>query len=88
MICIFQILVVLFLVIFLALGIAAEVIPSKFFDGQCQNSNNPTLALAYSTTDKADKSLCLTCQCNLKNSTIATYDLAEQLVLHALININ
>ncbi len=35
LICVFQVLVLLFLIIFFALGIAAEVMPSKFFDGAC-----------------------------------------------------
>lgn len=61
LICIFQILVILFLIVFVSLGIAAEVLPSKFFDGKCESSSNPTLALAYNTTDKADYNFCLAC---------------------------
>lgn len=86
LICVFQILVILFLIVFFSLGIAAEVLPSKFFDGTCENPSNPTLALAYNTTKKADTGLCLKCQCNLKQSAIdnSGYSPAEKLILIAL----
>jgi hypothetical protein len=86
LICVFQILVILFLIVFFSLGIAAEVLPSKFFDGKCESSGNPTLALAYNVTDKADRGMCITCTCNLKESTISNsaYNPFEQGVLRAL----
>jgi hypothetical protein len=51
------------------LGIAAEVIPSKFFSGLCDNADNPTLALANSVNIKANNTFCKLCQCNLKQKT-------------------
>lgn len=71
---------------FFSLGIAAEVLPSKFFDGKCESSANPTLALAYNVTNKADLGFCLTCTCNLKESTInnSAYNPAEQAALRLL----
>lgn len=63
------------------------MLPSKFFDGKCEASANPTLALAYNVTDKADKGFCLTCTCNLKESTInsSSYNPGEQAILKLLV---
>ena len=49
LICVFQIFVIVFLIVFFALGIAAEVLPSSFFGSDCNGSDNPTIALAAST---------------------------------------
>jgi hypothetical protein len=47
------------------------------------------LALAYNVTLKADTTFCTVCQCNLKNSTISQYSLADQIALKLFaININ
>jgi hypothetical protein len=78
LICVFQILVLIFLIIFFSLGIAAEVIPSKFFSGTCQFADNPTLSLANNVNLKANSTFCkfastnltsVGCQCNLKQFT-------------------
>jgi hypothetical protein len=82
LICVFQVLVILFLIIFFSLGIAAEVIPSKFFSGSCDNADNPTLALANSVNIKANNTFCKLCQCNMKQTTKNLFkNLTEQAIL-------
>lgn len=38
LICVFQIFVIIFLIVFFALGIAAEVLPNTFFGSDCSGS--------------------------------------------------
>jgi hypothetical protein len=38
LICIFQILVIIFMLVFLGLGIASTLLPSTFFEGTCDKS--------------------------------------------------
>lgn len=84
LICIFQILVIIFLVVFFGLAIAAEVMPSKFFDGNCDSSGNPTLVQAYNTTVKANLFFCRKlpivggCPCNLSNDTYNGYNILDR----------
>ena len=73
MIFIFQVFVIIFTIMFFSLGIAAEVLPGQFFDGNCTNSNNPTITLANQVTDYSDISLCtILCTCGLTENSIKT----------------
>lgn len=49
LICVFQVFVIVFLIVFFALGIASMVLPSSFFGSDCLGGDNPTVALAAST---------------------------------------
>jgi hypothetical protein len=70
---IFQVLVIIFLIVFFSLGIAAEVLPGKFFNGNCTNSDNSAIQLANNVTLKATIGFCLTCQCGLTDVSISHY---------------
>jgi hypothetical protein len=70
---IFQIFVIIFTIMFFSLGIAAEVLPGQFFDGNCTNSNNPTVTVANQVTDFSDINLCTRlCPCGLTDNSIKT----------------
>lgn len=46
LICIFQIFVIIFLAVFLGIGIGAELLPEKVFDGTCTESDNELIKIA------------------------------------------
>lgn len=83
LICIFQIFVVIFLIIFFSLGIAAEVLPGKFFEGNCTTSDNPTINIANNVYNYSQNYFCkFGCPCSLSTATIMSkYQAADQISL-------
>lgn len=47
LICIFQIFVIIFCVVFLGVGIGSSVLPAAVFPGNCTNSDNQMIEWAY-----------------------------------------
>lgn len=85
MICVFQIFVIIFLIVFFSLGIAAEVMPGKFFDGNCSSSTNSAI-VAASKSFNISKSLCLTaggCPCNMSPNALSKYDTDDRAILNS-----
>ncbi len=83
LICIFQIFVVIFLIVFFSLGVAAEVLPGKFFVGNCTTSDNPTINVANDVYTYSQNNFCkLGCPCSLSTATIMSkYQAADQVSL-------
>ena len=46
LICLFQVFVVIFLVVFLGIGIGAELLPKHTFNGECDSSENELIKVA------------------------------------------
>lgn len=64
-ICLFQLIVMIFLVVFLAIGISAVVLPSQFFNGNCTDSTNSVVQDVGRLYNVSLGLLCvpLRCQC-------------------------
>lgn len=58
-VCIFQVLVIIFMLIFIGLGIAVVFAPNWVFDGDCSTSSNDVIRYA---ADMYNKSAVMFCQ--------------------------
>lgn len=75
LICIFQIFVLVFLVVFLGIGIGAELLPEKVFNGDCTQSNNELIKIADEAYIFADQQICRNrCACALTDDAINNGD--------------
>ena len=75
LICVFQIFVIVFIAVFLGIGIGAELLPGKVFDGTCTESDNDLIKIANDAYECADTELCHNpCACALKDDSIENGD--------------
>ena len=71
LICLFQVFVLIFLLMFLGIGIGAEVLPKSVFNGNCTTSNNPLIEIANKAYEISNSTLCtLDCPCGLTDDAI------------------
>jgi len=83
LICVFQIFVIIFLIIFFSLGIAAEVMPGQFFEGNCTSSSN-TAIIQANKAFTISKNLCtVVCPCAMTPQSIAKYDPTDRAILNS-----
>lgn len=74
MIFIYQIFIVIFLAVFLGIGIGSNIIPDKVFEGNCTVSSNGLIKDANYLYTKSDEIFCHNvCPCSLSNSSLERY---------------
>jgi hypothetical protein len=85
LICIFQIFVIIFLLIFFILGVITIIIPSQFFEGNCQTSNNKAIEEAYEAYFYSQSILCVPgiCPCNMNADALASYNIIDRSIIMA-----
>lgn len=73
LICVFQILVIIFMIIFFGAGAGIVYLPDAFFNGGCSNSTNSVINYANNVYKSSQNFYCidLGCQCALDTSTAA-----------------
>lgn len=82
LIVLYQLFLVIFLAVFLTLGIGSQIIPDKVFEGNCQNSTNSLITEAYRLYEKSDTYFCQTgCPCSMTQNSFTKYSIAEQNIL-------
>jgi hypothetical protein len=89
LICIFQILVIIFCIVFLGLGIGASVLTNTVFPGNCTNSDNQMIGFAYEAYQKSTVLFCTPlCPCNITEAAkqSPTYSDIQRMALNALSN--
>jgi hypothetical protein len=84
----FQIFVIVFMVIFIGLGILVQYAPDIVFQGDCSTSTNPVIQDAADMYNKSAIMFCQPgqCSCALDTNSAAfnaTYDPTEQSILRA-----
>lgn len=86
LICIFQIFVMLFFFVFLGFGIAAKVLPSTVFNGNCTNSDYQLINIAKDSYLFSNQLCSINCKCGLTDDTINNggFNLVEQAALKLL----
>ena len=67
----FQILVMIFCAIFLAIGIYSIVLPKDIFNKDCEDNSNSALQAAKSAYGYAEENFCKTQGCGLTNASIS-----------------
>lgn len=77
MICVFQILVIIFMIIFFGAGAGFVYLPDAFFNGGCANSTNSVITYANNIYISSQTFYCITpgCQCALDTSQTALANL-------------
>ena len=71
-VCVFQIIVIILMLIFFAFGVSLFFLPDIFFNGGCGNSSNLVINYANSIYNISDAIFCKqTCACGLDNTTAA-----------------
>lgn len=70
LICVFQIFVMVFFVVFLGLGIGSELLPGSMFQGNCTISDNKGIEEAYQAYNSTLQFCTPFCPCGLKNESI------------------
>jgi hypothetical protein len=65
LICMFQIIVIIFMMIFFAVGGGLVYLPETFFNGNCQNSTNSVITYASNIYKSSIDNYCVTCPCAL-----------------------
>lgn len=83
LICCFQIIVIIFMLVFFAVGGGLVYLPDAFFNGDCQNSTNSVITYANNIYDASQKAYCQNpgCACALDTASAAfanNYSPAEQ----------
>lgn len=82
LICAFQVIIMILMVIFLALGVSLFFLPDIFFKGGCNSQTNLVISYANSVYNASDMVFCKqSCACALDNTTAAfnsTYNATEQ----------
>ncbi len=73
MICAFQIIVIIFMVIFFGVAIGLLYLPSAFFNGDCNTSTNVVITYASNIYNQSITNYCVTCTCAL-DVTNPVYD--------------
>lgn len=68
LICGFQIIVILFMLIFFGAGAGFVYLPDAFFNGNCQNSTNSVIQYASNIYDASIKTYCTACTCALNRT--------------------
>lgn len=72
LILIFQLTVIVFLVVFFSLGVAAEILPQQFFNGNCTDSDNPTIQKALNVFQISNDLFCKDgCPCRMTDDALA-----------------
>lgn len=87
MICLFQLLVMLFFFAFMGIGIASELLPAAVFEGNCTNSPNDLIATAHNTTIIGQALFCTpVCPCALSQEAIAkaNYNITDMIRINFL----
>jgi len=69
LVCIFQIIMILFMIIFLGVGIGLVILPTQFFNGDCKTSTNVVIEYADKIYTSSQDNYCINCPCALDNST-------------------
>jgi len=81
MICVFQILVIIFMLIFFGVGVGIVYLPSAFFNGDCRNSTNVVITYANNIYNSSQQVYCLNpgCACALdtNDATLASYGYSD-----------
>jgi hypothetical protein len=72
LICIFQIFVIIFFIVFLGLGIGGELLPGALLQGNCTDSNNKAIEEANQAYQASIQLCTAICPCGLTNDTINT----------------
>lgn len=71
LICFFQILVILFMIIFIGVGVGLVYLPEAFFNGDCATSTNSVIQYANNIYTTSQASYCIGCTCALDTSNTA-----------------
>lgn len=83
MICAFQIIVIIFMIIFIGVGFGLVYLPNAFFNGDCLTSTNTVINYARDIYNQSLLTYCVSCPCALD---ITTYDSSDQAILLARYN--
>lgn len=78
MICAFQIIVIIFMIIFIGVGFGLVYLPNAFFNGDCQTSTNTVITYANNIYNQSITNYCITCACALD---VTTYDSNDQAII-------
>ena len=78
MICAFQIIVIIFLVIFVGVGVGLIYLPTAFFNGDCQTSTNTVIVYASNIYNQSINNYCITCACALD---VTPYDSTNKTII-------
>lgn len=83
MILVYQFFVLIFLAVFLSLGIGSKVLPDKVFEGNCTESTNSLIKDANYLYTTSDEIFCHSvCPCSLSNNSLSKYTDTEQNTLN------
>jgi len=84
MILVYQFFVLIFLAVFLSIGIGSKIIPDKVFEGNCTVSANSLIQDANSLYKISDEAFCHNeCPCSFSNSSYDRYTEDEKKTLKA-----
>ncbi len=82
MVCVFQIIVIILMVIFFGLAVSLFFLPDIFFNGGCYNPSNSVITYASGIYNTSEQIFCkASCECGLNTSApdyINTYNQTEQ----------
>ncbi len=79
MIVVYQFFLLIFLALFLFLGITSKIVPDKVFEGDCKNSPNSLIESAYKLYNKSDEYFCKSyCECSISNTSLSKYSDSER----------
>jgi hypothetical protein len=74
---VYQLFLVVFLALFVAVGVGSELIKDKVFDGDCRNSTNPLVSSANILYEKSDQYFCKSyCQCSMTSTALSKYSVS------------
>lgn len=70
LICGFQIIVIIFMIIFIGAGVGLVILPDKFFNGDCSSSTNSVINYARTIYDASIQAYCKSCSCALNTTYV------------------
>lgn len=82
LILLYQLFILIFLAVFLSLGVGSSVLPGKVFEGNCTTSSNSLITDANLLYTKSDDYFCKSvCPCSMSNTSLSKYSDPEQVEL-------